>query len=135
MRKMIGGRGRGSGPGFATTTISHPALRHMLLFRAHDLSEFDESFKRKQRLNKDKGSVLMAAFKALNAPLFDSDIIRNLRILENLEKRIMEGRTQNLEDVMLAFAATEAEIDDMAYQLYGVADHRQEIEAELKIVL
>jgi hypothetical protein len=80
--------------------------------------------------------VLEAAFRALSAPRYDGDAVRNLRILENLEKRVMnEVEHETLEGVMLEAKATEAEIDEIAYRLYGVSEHRAEIEEALRVVL
>lgn len=121
----------------AEVAVSHEALRRMLLFRAHYLTEFDEGFKRRQKFTQSASeNVLRAAFAALSAPTYDPDPTRNLRILDNLERRVgseVEGDT--LEKVMLGFAATEAAIDDIAFRVYGVEEHRNEIEEALKVVL
>jgi len=121
----------------AEVEVAHEALRRTLLFRAHYLTEFDDSFRRRQRFTQGKGErVLEAALRALSVPLYDPDAVRNLRVLENLEKRVMESAAgETLEQVMLAFKATEAEIDGIAYRVYGVEAHREEIEGALKLVL
>lgn len=121
----------------AEVAVAHDALRRMLLFRALDLTEFDEAFRRKRKhTGKASENVLAAALRALTAPLFDSDVVRNLRILENLEKRVMDSVESNaLEMVMLEAEAVEADIDAIAYRVYGVEDDRAEIEAALKMVL
>ena len=121
----------------AEVTVAHQALRHLLLFRAHYQTEFDESFRRKQKFTQGDGeNVLAAAFRSLSAPLYDSDMVRNLRILETLDKRVMESvESEALEQVMLAFKAAEADIDAATYRIYGVEEHRADIEAALKVVL
>lgn len=109
----------------------------MLLFRAHYLSEFDDSFKRRQKFTQGKGkNVLEVAFRTLTGPLYDNDAVRNLRVLENLDKRVMDkSENQGLDEVMLEFVAVESEINEIAYRVYGVEEHREEIEAALKVVL
>lgn len=121
----------------AEVEVSHDALRRMLLHRAHYLTEFDDTFRRKQRLTQGNGErVLEAALRELSAPLFDEDVTRNLRILDNLDKRVMDSATgEPLSQVMLASGRVEMEIDNIAYRGYGVEAHRDEIEAALKVVL
>ncbi len=121
----------------AEVAVAHGALRRMLLFRAFDLTEFDESFRRKRKHTaKASENVLAAALQALTAPLFNDDVMRNLRILETLEKRVMDSvESDALETVMLEAEAVEAEIDTIAYRVYGVEDDRAEIEAALRMVL
>jgi hypothetical protein len=59
-----------------------------------------------------------------------------LRALENLDQRVMASvKSEGLEKVMLEFKAIEAEIDAIAYRVYGVEAHRAEIEAALRVVL
>lgn len=121
----------------AEVSVSHAALRRLLLFRAHYLTEFDEGFKRRQKFTQSASeNVLRAAFATLSAPTYDPDPTRNLRILDNLERRVgSEVAGDPLEKVMLGFAATEAAIDDVAFRVYGVEEHRSEIEEALKVVL
>ena len=121
----------------AEVAVAHEALRHLLLFRAHYQTEFDDGFRRKQKFTQGSGeNVLTAAFRALSAPLYDSDAVRNLRVLENLEKRVMESvASKALAEVMLEFKATEAEIDTIAYRVYNVEEYRADIEAALRVVL
>ncbi|MBS3934512.1 MAG: N-6 DNA methylase [Truepera sp.] len=121
----------------AEVAVAHQALRRMLLFRAHYLSEFDEGFKRRQKFTQGPGErVLEVALRSLGAPVYDDDAVRNLRVLENLDKRVMASvKSEGLEKVMLEFKAVEAEIDAIAYCVYGVEAHRAEIEAALRVVL
>ncbi|MDQ3460088.1 MAG: N-6 DNA methylase [Deinococcota bacterium] len=121
----------------AEVEVTHEALRRMLLFRAHDLSEFDEGFRRRQRFTRGKGENLLgAALRALSAPMYDTDAIRNLRIVENLEARVMsEAPGETLAAVMLEAKAAEVAIDELAYRVYGVLEHRADIEEALKTVL
>ena len=121
----------------AEVEVSHEALRRTLLYRAHYLTEFDDAFRRKQRLTRGNGErVLVAALRELSAPLFDEDATRNLRILNNLDKRVMSAATgEPLTQVMLASNRVEAEVDAVAYRVYGVEAHSEEIEAALKVVL
>jgi len=79
--------------------------------------------------------VLAAALRELSAPLFDGDVTRNLRILDNLDKRVVTYTGAPLNRVMLASGRVEVEIDGVAYRVYGVEAHRDEIEAALKVVL
>ena len=117
--------------------MAHDALRRTLLFRAFDLTEFDDSFRRKRKFTSEASeNVLRAALRALTAPVFDSDAVRNLRIIENLEKRVMASvESGTLEAVMLEAKATEAEIDEIAYRVYGVEEQRAAIEEALRMVL
>lgn len=72
----------------AEVEVSHEALRRVLLYRAHYLTEFDDAFRRRQRLTQGNGErVLAAALRELSAPLFNEDVTRNLRILDNLDKK------------------------------------------------
>jgi len=125
----------------AEVQVSHEALRRTLLYRAHHLTEFDDAFRRKQRLTQGNAQgngerVLAAALRELSAPLFDEDVTRNLRILDTLDKRVMDSATgEPLGQVMLASGRVETEIDDIAYRIYGVEAHQGEIEAALKVVL
>ena len=121
----------------AEVEVSHDALRRTLLYRAHYLTEFDDAFRRRQRLTRGDGErVLEAALRELSTPLFDRDATRNLRILDNLDKRVMEAAAgEPLNRVLLASVRVEKDIDALAYRVYGVEAHRDEIEAALKVVL
>lgn len=121
----------------AEVEVAHEALRRTLLFRALDLTEFDESFRRKRKHTVQASeNVLTAALRSLTAPLFDDDAVRNLRILETLEKRVMASvESGTLEEVMLEAEAVKAEIDEIAYRVYGVEAHKAEIEEALRMVL
>jgi hypothetical protein len=49
--------------------------------------------------------------------MYDPDAVRNLRILENLDRRVMDGvKSEALEGVMLEFKAAQNEIDGIAYR-------------------
>lgn len=121
----------------AEVAVSHEALRRLLLFRAHYLTEFDEGFRRKQKFTQSATeNVLEVALRSLSAPEFDSDAARNLRILETLEARVQaEVTSEPLEKVMLELGATEREIDAIAFRVYDVEAHRSDIEEALKVVL
>jgi len=120
----------------ASVEIRYPALRRYLLARAVYLTEFDEASRRKQKFTDEISNLVKAAFKALTAPCYDDDQTRNLKIIENIEKRVASevGRT-DLEVILMRQQEVEQEINDVAYRLYGVAQYRDVIEAALKIVL
>lgn len=120
----------------ARVEIRYPALRRFLLARAIYLTEFDEVFCRKQKFTSKMGNLIGATFKALTAPRYDKDQTRNLKIIENIEKRVASevGRA-DLEVILLRQQEVEQEINDTAYRLYGVEQYRDVIEDALKIVL
>lgn len=120
----------------ARVEIRYPALRRYLLARAVYLTEFDEAFRRKQKFTDEMSNLVRASFKALTVPCHDDDQTRNLKIIENIEKRVASevGRT-DLEVILMRQQEVEREINDLAYRLYGVEQYRDVIEAALRIVL
>ncbi|MGB3207222.1 MAG: N-6 DNA methylase [Crinalium sp.] len=116
--------------------IRNNFLRRYLLARLIYLIEFDPDFRRKQKLTRDVSNLLTAAFGALKMYQFDSDRINNLRVLEVIEQRVQQetGRS-DLENILLRQAEIQAEIDRIAYRLYGVVEYQEVIEQSLKIVL
>jgi len=116
--------------------IRDPALRRFLLAHALYLTEFDETFRHKQKLTSQLGNLVRAAMKALSAPVYDEDTARNLKIIETIERRVASevGRA-DLEAILLRQAAVEREIDEIAYRLYGVERYRGIIEEALRVVL
>ncbi len=118
----------------AQVSISDPALRRYSLARAVYLTEFDEAFRRKQKLA--TGNLVTVAFKALTAVCYDNDPARNLKIFETLEKRVAsEASRSDLEAILLRQKAVEEEINDITYRLYRVQRYRRVIEEALRVVL
>ncbi len=120
----------------ARVEIRYPVLQRFLLARAVYLTEFDEVFRRKQKFTDGMSNLVNAAFKALTAPCYDDDQTRNLKIIENIEKRVVSevGRI-DLEVILIRQKEVEREINDIAYRLYGVEHYRDVIEAALRRVL
>lgn len=120
----------------AHVSVSDPALRRYLLARAVYLTEFDEVFRRKQKLTTNFGNLVTAAFKTLPAVRYDDDPARNLKIFETLEKRVASevGRS-DLEAILLRQKEVEEEINTIAYRLYGVQKYKKTIEEALRVVL
>jgi type I restriction-modification system DNA methylase subunit len=121
----------------AEVQVSDAALRQVLLFRVLWQTEFDETFRRKRKLTGNSAENLLAAtFRVLSSPSYDADTLRNLKVLENLLKRV-EGEVgkSSLESVMLEAASVEAEIDDVAFKLYDLENERSVVEEALRMVL
>lgn len=120
----------------AQVSVSDPPLRRYLLARAVYLTEFDEPFRRKQKLTDNFGNLITAAFKALTAVCYDDDPARNLKIFETLEKRVTsEASRSDLEAILLRQKEVEEDINDIAYRLYGVQQYKMVIEEALRVVL
>lgn len=120
----------------AAFRIKLPHLRRYLLAQLIYLTEFDPAFRRKQKLSKEWGNLISAAFNALKVHRYAQERFDNLRILEIIEKRVAEaiGRS-DLEQVLLRQLEIRQQIDQIAYRLYGVEEHVNLIEQALTIVL
>lgn len=120
----------------AEVTIEHAPLRRFVLAHAVHQTEFDEAFQRKQKLTREIGNLVQAAFETLEMPRYDDDQTRNLKLIEDVEQRVAaEADRSDLETILLRQKAVEDEIDDIAYRLYGVEAYRDVIEDALKVVL
>ncbi|MFM7888467.1 MAG: type IV site-specific deoxyribonuclease Eco57I, partial [Pseudanabaena sp.] len=119
-----------------TVKIRNNFLRRYLLARLIYLIEFDQDFRRKQKLTRDISNLVKAAFEALKVYQYDSDRISNLRVLEVIEQRVQQevGRS-DLENILLRQADIHNQIDQIAYRLYGITEYQEVIEQALKIVL
>ena len=120
----------------ATVNIKSPHLRRYLLARLIYLTEFDPAFRRKQKLSREMGNLVNAAFDALKVNLYDSDRFSNLRVLEVIEQRVEQemGRS-DLETILLRQTEIKQQIDQIAYRLYGVEEYIEMIEQALNLVL
>ena len=100
-------------------------------------TEFDEGFRRKRKLTGNKAENLVtAAFRVLSVPSYDADILRNLKVMENLLKRLeSELGKSDLESIMLEAASVEAEIDDLSFKLYDLENERDVVEEALRQIL
>lgn len=119
-----------------TVKIRNNFLRRYLLARLIYLVEFDQDFRRKQKLTRDISNLLNSAFEALKVYQYDRDRISNLRVLEVIEQRVQqEAGRSDLENILLRQAEIQANIDQIAYKLYGVSEYQEVIEQALKVVL
>ena len=116
--------------------IRNSFLRRYLLARLIYLIEFDPDFRRKQKLTRDVGNLVIAAFDALKVYQFYSDRISNLRTLEVIEQRVQQevGRS-DLETILLRQLDIQNQIDQIAYRLYGITEYQKVVEQALKVVL
>jgi type I restriction-modification system DNA methylase subunit len=120
----------------ATVNIKSSHLRRYLLARLIYLTEFDPAFRRKQKLSREMGNLVNAAFDALKVNLYDSDRFSNLRVLEVIENRVeQEMGHSDLETVLLRQKEIKQQIDQIAYRLYGVEEYIEMIEQALNLVL
>jgi hypothetical protein len=116
--------------------IKSSHLRRYLLARLIYLTEFDPAFRRKQKLSREMGNLVNAAFDALKVNLYDSDRFSNLRVLEVIENRVeQEMGHSDLETVLLRQKEIKQQIDQIAYRLYGVEEYIEMIEQALNLVL
>lgn len=120
----------------ATVNIKSPHLRRYLLARLIYLTEFDPTFRRKQKLSREMGNLVNAAFDALKVNLYDGDRFSNLRVLEVIQNRVEQemGRS-DLETILLRQTEIKQQIDQIAYRLYGVEEYIEMIEQALTLVL
>jgi len=117
-------------------SIKSPHLRRYLLARLIYLTEFDTAFRRKQKLSREIGNLVNAAFDALKVNLYDRDRFSNLRVLEVIEQRVeQEIRRSDLENILLRQTEIKQQIDQIAYRLYGVEEYIEMIEQALNLVL
>ncbi len=120
----------------AKVSISDPALRRYLLARAIYLTEFDEVFRRKQKLTNTISNLTTAAFTTLTAVCYDKAPTRNLQVLQTLEKRVAsEAGRSDLEAISLRQSNVEQETNEIAYRLYGVQKYKKVIDEALRVVL
>ncbi|MBD2552140.1 N-6 DNA methylase [Limnothrix sp. FACHB-708] len=119
-----------------TVRIRNNFLRRYLLARLIYLIEFDQDFRRKQKLTRDINNLVNAAFEALKVYQYDHDRISNLRVLEVIEQRVQqEAGRSDLENIVLRQAEIQLSIDQIAYRLYGVSEYQEVIEQALKVTL
>ena len=120
----------------ATVSIKSPHLRRYLLARLIYLTEFDTALRRKQKLSREIGNLVNAAFDALKVNLYDRDRFSNLRVLEVIEQRVEQeiGRS-DLENILVRQTEIKQQIDQIAYRLYGVEEYIEMIEQALNLVL
>jgi hypothetical protein len=120
----------------ATVSIKSRHLHRYLLAQLIYLTEFDSAFRRKQKLSREMGNLVNAAFDALKVNLYDRDRFSNLRVLEVIEQRVEQeiGRS-DLENIVLRQTEIKQQIDQIAYRLYGVEDYIEVINQALTLVL
>ncbi|MDS3860562.1 Eco57I restriction-modification methylase domain-containing protein [Thermosynechococcaceae cyanobacterium BACA0444] len=116
--------------------ISNTHLRRYLLAQLIYLTEFDSTFRRKQKLSSTSENLIHSVLNVIKLPYFDLDRFNNLRILDLLEKRVNQsvGRS-DIEAISLRQLEIRHEIDQIAYRLYGVAEYIETIEQALATVL
>ncbi|MFN7347757.1 MAG: hypothetical protein ACK5S7_02240 [Dolichospermum sp.] len=107
-----------------------------MLARLIYLTEFDSSFRRKQKLSREIGNLVNITFDVLKVNRYDQDRFSNLRTLEIIAQRVNQevGRS-DLETVLLRQIQVKNKIDEKAYQLYKVEEYVDIIEQALKVVL
>ncbi|MFO5441050.1 MAG: type IV site-specific deoxyribonuclease Eco57I, partial [Dolichospermum sp.] len=120
----------------ANLNIRNPYLRRYMLARLIYLTEFDSSFRRKQKLSREIGNLVNITFDVLKVNRYDQDRFSNLRALEIIAQRVNQevGRS-DLETVLLRQIEVKNKIDEKAYQLYKVEEYVDIIEQALKVVL
>ena len=119
-----------------TVKIRNNFLRRYLLARLIYLIEFDQDFRRKQKLTRDISNLVNSAFEALRVYQYDRDRISNLRVLEVIEQRVQqEAGRSDLENILLRQAEIQNQIDQIAYRLYGVVEYQEAIKQALKVFL
>ena len=119
-----------------TAKIRNNFLLCYLLARLIYLIEFDQDFRRKQKLTRDVSNLVNSAFEALRVYQYDRDRISNLRVIEVIEQRVQqEAGRSDLENILLRQAEIQNQIDQIAYRLYGVVEYQEAIKQALKVVL
>jgi hypothetical protein len=107
-----------------------------MLARLIYLTEFDSSFRRKQKLSREIGNLVNIAFDVLKVNRYDQDRFSNLRTLEVIEQRVkQEVSRADLETVLLRQIEIRNQIDQIAYRIYNVEEYVDIIEQALKVVL
>jgi hypothetical protein len=120
----------------ARVSVRTPHLRSYLLARLIYLTEFDLSFRRKQKLSREIGNLVDTAFDVLKVNRYDADRFNNLRALEVIEQRVKQEVGQSdLETVLLRQEDIRNQIDRIAYRLYGVEQYAGIIEQALNVML
>ena len=120
----------------ANVNIRNPYLRRYMLARLIYLTEFDASFRRKQKLSREIGNLVNIAFDVLKVNRYDQDRFSNLRTLEVIEQRVkQEVSRADLETVLLRQIEIRNQIDQIAYRIYNVEEYVDIIEQALKVVL
>ena len=119
----------------ANVNIRNPYLRRYMLARLIYLTEFDSSFRRKQKLSREIGNLVNITFDVLKVNRYDQDRFSNLRALEIIAQRVKQevGRS-DLETVLLRQMEIKNQIDKKAYWLYKVEEYVDIIEQALKVV-
>jgi hypothetical protein len=107
-----------------------------MLARLIYITEFDSSFRRKQKLSREIGNLVNITFNVLKVNRYDEDRFSNLRALEIIEQRVKQevGRS-DLETVLLRQIEIKNQIDKKAYRMYKVEEYVDIIEQALKVVL
>ena len=120
----------------ANVNIRNPYLRRYMLARLIYITEFDSSFRRKQKLSREIGNLVNITFNVLKVNRYDEDRFSNLRALEIIEQRVKQevGRS-DLETVLLRQIEIKNQIDKKAYRMYKVEEYVDIIEQALKVVL
>ncbi|MFO5492661.1 MAG: hypothetical protein ACLBM6_08970 [Cuspidothrix sp.] len=120
----------------ANVNIRNPYLRRYMLARLIYLTEFDSSFRRKQKLSREIGNLVNITFDVLKVNRYDKDRFSNLRTLEVIANRVIQevGRA-DLETVLLRQIEIKNQIDKKAYHLYKLEEYVDIIEQALKVVL
>jgi hypothetical protein len=120
----------------ANVNIRNSYLRRYLLARLIYLTEFDASFRRKQKLSREIGNLVNIAFDVIKVKRYDQDRFSNLRTLEVIANRVSQevGRA-DLETILLRQIEIRNQIDQIAYQMYKVEEYVNIIEQALKVVL
>lgn len=120
----------------ANVNIRNPYLRRYMLARLIYLTEFDSSFRRKQKLSREIGNLVNITFDVLKVNRYDKDRFSNLRTLEVIANRVIQevGRA-DLETVLLRQIEIKNQIDKKAYHLYKIEEYVDIIEQALKVVL
>lgn len=120
----------------ANVNIRNSYLRRYLLARLIYLTEFDASFRRKQKLSREIGNLVNIAFDVIKVKRYDQDRFSNLRTLEVIANRVSQevGRA-DLETVLLRQIEIRNQIDKIAYRMYKVEEYVNIIEKALKVVL
>ncbi|MDB9483968.1 type IV site-specific deoxyribonuclease Eco57I, partial [Dolichospermum circinale CS-537/05] len=120
----------------ANVNIRNPYLRRYMLARLIYLTEFDSSFRRKQKLSREIGNLVNITFDVLKVNKYDQDRFSNLRALEIIVQRVKQevGRS-DLETVLLRQMEIKNQIDKKAYRMYKVEEYVDIIEQALKVFL
>jgi hypothetical protein len=117
--------------------VKHDALRQILIARLLELTELDPKFRGKRKLSgRTRQNVLSVMKKSVTVPVFDSDPMTNLAIIETVCRRVEEavGR-KDLDKVLSQQFSIAQEIEGVALKLYGVEERKEFIQSALKVML